>query len=313
MSKEDPYTMAASMRKLLALVATAALLFTLVAAMPGDSSAANLTGGTYTYVINGEEVTFPIDPISRKDGLLLPTEVFQKFDITVDGALKSTATLSRNGVTVTTTVGSPVIKVVEDSIALPTVPLRLNGRLFLPSDLLKYFGVDYVLDGNFLTMRDLGAAAPEVKGVSEAELAAMKVGRRFTASVRAEANVFLDTEFTILTEEMLNASSLKMSFGNRVRLLSLLPTNTLVMVKLANPSLKSGALSTTGLYMVDQSLHRQYEVVSVFDLGEGLLTGKLAPTAERTGVLVFPKLVGHGSLNVHYDTHGSTIGTFTNP
>lgn len=47
-----------------------------VALLARPTGAAPLTGGTTVYVIGGEEVTFTYDPISRKDGLLVPADVF---------------------------------------------------------------------------------------------------------------------------------------------------------------------------------------------------------------------------------------------
>jgi hypothetical protein len=58
--------------------------------------------------------------------------------------------------------------------------------------------------------------------------------------------------------------------------------------------------------------HRnQYDVASVLDIGSGLVTNRLAPGADRVGVLVFAKVPSTtNTLSLFYDNNGSIIGTF---
>lgn len=305
--------MTASMRKLLALAASAALLVTVISVLPGDSTAANLTGGTYTYVVEGEEATFTVDPINRKDGLLLPAEVFPTFDITLEGALGRTVTLKKGEVTATVSLGTTFYQLNGKNDTLPTAPLRLNGRLFLPADLLKPFGVEYALDSTYVTMRDLSAGQPALKGAGQTEWATMRQGKFFSLSTRADSNIYLEAEYTLLTPELISATYFDIAYATRVKLHQLQQTNTLVLVKLSNSTyMKSGGLATNGLYLVD-SQRRQVELAQVMEIGQGLLNTKLAPGADRMGVLVYPKVTAAGNLTLYYDSHNAGLGTFTNP
>lgn len=311
-SKPWPVTAALpSMRKMVALIAAGALLLALMVSLPGNSYAANLTGGTYTYVINGEEETFAFDPVNRKDGLLLPAEVFQRFGVTVEGALTRTISLKKADLVAELTLGSTTFALGGQPEAVATAPLRLNGRLFLPADLLRHFGVEFSLDGTFVVMRDYVDGQPTVNQLSDADFSNLKSGRTLSASTKTDTNIYLTAEFTLLNEEMLAAANLDLSYGTRARLQGLVKTNTLVMVKLSNYAFKSGALVTSGVYLVDDK-RNQYDLVSTADFGKGLITGKIAPGADRTGVLVFPKITGNaGTLTVYYDSNGGALGSFT--
>lgn len=299
-------------RKVLTGVATAALLVGLVGTMTGSSSAANLTGGSYTYVVNGEEVSFPFDPILRKDGTLVPLEVFQQFGVNVDGALTRNITLTKASVTAKLVLGTTTITLNGQPGAVSTAPMRLNGRLFIPGDLLKEFGVDFSQDSNFVIMRNLVEGQPTIKQLSDSDFQALKIGRNFTMSVKADSSIYMNGEMTLLTPDILSAQNLNLSYGTRSRLQSMIQTNTLILVKLSNSSFKSGAMVTPGTYLVDDQ-RSEYDLLSVLDLGQGLLSNKLAPAADRLGVLVFPKLSTNTSnVVVYYDNNGSSLGTFTN-
>lgn len=305
-------TLTAMTRNWLAAALALALLAGLLGLLPGDSSAANLTSGTYTYVIGGEEVTYAIDPINRKDGLLLPAEVFSAFKIQVDGLLKREFTLTRDGVTVKSSLGSSYVDVGGDTEMLTTSPLRLNGRVFLPADLLKYFAVEYVLDGTYVSFRDLAADMPEVTGAGYTEWNEMRMYRHFAVSVRADTGIFLNSEFTLLSPGMLTASHLQVDYATRVKLYNLQKTNTLFLVKLSNEHIRSGGLPAASIYLVDSG-RRQYEVAQILDLGEGMLNAKLAPGADRSGILVYPKVKSAGTLTIYHDGQSASLGTVTNP
>lgn len=299
-------------RNWLAAALALALLAGLLGLLPGDSSAANLTSGTYTYVIGGEEVTYAIDPINRKDGLLLPAEVFSAFDIQVDGLMKREFTLTRDGVAVKASLGSPYIDVNGDAQSLTVGPIRLNGRVFLPADLLKQFAVEYVLDGTYVSFRDLAAGNPALTGTGVTEWSALKTNRSFTITVRADTSIYLNAEFILLTPEMIAATSLEVDYSTRVKLQNLQKTNTLLLVDLSNQQYRSGGLQTAGLYLVDHQ-RRQYEVTQVLDIGEGMLNAKLAPGADRMGVLIYPKVKPSGTITIYYDGQNSSLGTVINP
>lgn len=300
-------------KKVAALTAALLLMVALVATMigGGSASAANLTGGQYTYVMNGEEFTFPVDPIIRKDGVLLPVEVFSQFGIKLEGALTRNATLTKDTVRAKLTVGSTTIDLNGDAETVATAPLRLNGRLFVPADLLKEFAIDFNQDGTMVVMRNYGEGTPSVKQGSATDVAALKSGRNFTASVKADSTIYLNGEFTLLTPDLVADASLNVSYGTRARLQNLLQTNTLLLVKLSNTSFKSGALVSASLYLVDD-LRVQYDLSSVMDIGGGMINAKLAPGADRVGVVVYPRIAGTAKLlSVYYDNNNGFLGTFT--
>lgn len=296
------------MRSLLAVLGIGALLIALVAVNPTTTTAANLSGGTYTYLINGEEVTFMFDPVVRKEGLLLPTEVFQTFGIAIDGATTKTPSVSKDGLIGKMTLGSNQIDLGGRLVTLVTAPLRLNGRLFLPADLLKEFGIDFVQDGTMIVMRPLVEKMPPAETMTPAEWNALKSLRGFTANIKADTNVYMTTDFTLLNEKMINTTNIGISYGIRAKLNAMLQTNTLMLVRVSNYSGKAGAMQTAGTFLVDD-LRTQYDVTQVMDIGQGLLTAKVAPGADRWGVLVFPKVPDSVvSLALYYDAHASVLG-----
>ncbi|MGE5676151.1 MAG: stalk domain-containing protein [Mycobacterium leprae] len=302
--------MAKSMRKVLAIVGTLALLVALVASFTGRSQAANLTGGQYTYVINGEESTFPFDPIIRKDGLLLPAEVFQRVGIQVAGLTTKQITMTKDTVTEVVNVGTTAgtLNGVADNVA--TAPLRLNGRVFLPASVLADFGVDVTQDGTFVIIRNYTDGLQKATTLSDADWSNKSGAKSFTASLKADSNIYLSGTFTFLTPDLINTTNIGLNYGARARLLSLIQSNSLVLVHLSNTAFKSGAL-TTGLYLVDGN-RNEYDLIQAFDAGQGLVTSKLAPGADRIGVLVFPKIQNlNTTLTLYYDANNGTVGSFT--
>jgi hypothetical protein len=298
-------------RTLLAVLSIAALLVTAVAFRPVSTSAANLTGGNYTYLVNGEEMTFTFDPVVRKDGVLLPLEVFQQFGITMDGGQLSTFMLSKEAVVAKLTVGTTTVVLNGNAQSVSTAPVRLNGRIFIPSDLLKEFGVDFAQDGNYISLRSFVGTMPRTQSLTDSEFNALqnRVGI-LNQSLKADSGSYLNADFLLLNADLVNTTNLGLSFGVRARLLSMLETNTLVYVRLSNLSNKAGALVTASTYLVD-NLRNQYDVLNVMDLGSGLLTNKVVPGATRTGVLVYGKVPGTAELlSVYYDPNGTSLRTF---
>lgn len=288
------------------LALAGALTFAVVAPI----RAANLTNGNYTYLIQGEEQTFPVDPISRSGGMLLPLEVFQAFGITVEGALDKVAILTKDTVTARLTVGRAVAEVNGKALALATAPVRVSGRLFVPADLLNEFGVEFAQDGSFVSVSQFSPDMPALAQLSGAQWKSMLEAHTISANVKMDSGVFARADFTLLTPSMLTAENLDVSYGVRARLLGLMETNTLVLTRLSNTSFKSGALVTTGAYLVD-SRRTQYDPQGVFDIGQGLLTAKTAPNADRTGVLLFPKLAADaGDVSLYYEASQLILGTF---
>jgi hypothetical protein len=299
------------MRKVMVWIGTAALLVALVGGVAGTSSAANLTGGQYTYVLNGEEVTFPFDPVKLTNGLLIPVDVFQRFHVEVEHPLEHNVTLRRADVTATVTMGTPTFTLNGEPATLESAPLRLNGRLFLPAGLLKHLGVEYSSEGTFVVLRDSGDGMPYVREVTQVDYDRMRGMSSFTASVKADSGIMLDGDFTLLNEDLLIASANGLDYGTRARLFTLLKTNTVVLVTLSNNAGKAGGVVENGFFVVDDQ-RNQYELESVVATSAGLITAKIAPSANRTGVLVFPRVSPKATaLSLYYDPNGSDLGVFS--
>lgn len=298
------------MRKTMVALSAGALLMTLVATVPAETSAANLTGGQYTYVISGEEVLFQFDPIVRKDGLLLPIDVFQKFGIEVINPLTRTITLKKSGVKADVTLGSTTMLLNDQAQAVATMPMRLNGRLFFPADILRHFGIEYSQDGNYVAFTNLAENLPDVQTLPDADYQTLKSSKTVSAQIRVDNNLFLNSEFTLLTTELLSAGNLNLTYGNRAKLNSLLQTNTLLLVKLSNTAYRAGTVNGAGLYLVDQK-GNQYDFAAAVDIGTGNILGKIMPGGERMGVLSFPKVTaGPQVVTLYYEPHNASLGQF---
>lgn len=302
--------MSKHIRTLLAILGIAALMVSVVAVMsPKATTAANLTGGNYTYLIDGEEVTFTFDPVVTKEGLLLPIELFQKFGINVENAGK-TITLSKDTVSVQLTLGSATMTTGGMVKVATTAPLRLNGRLFVPADPLREFGIDFSQDGNYVILHNFTDYMPDPKQMADGDWNMLKSNHTLTASIKADSGSYIYTEFTLLTPDIVNAANLDISYGTRARLNGLLKTNTLVLTKLSNLSTKAGAFVNNSVALTDDQ-RNQYDLDSILDIGSGLLTNKVAPGATRMGVLVFPKALSTAAtLSLYYDNNAQTLGSF---
>lgn len=295
----------------LAVLGITALLLAVGLPTTHTSMAANLTGGTYTYVVKGKEVSFLFDPVKIKEELLLPSEVFEHFGIKVEGDPSGEIGLRREGVTVLIALGSAIADVNGREEPIRVGPLRLNDRFFLPAGLLWFFGIEFTHDGFFLLMREYADPRLSVQQLSQEEYAALLSGRHLVTTVRSDTNTILNAEFVLLNAELLRAANLGLNYETRAQLYDRLASNTLMFVTISNPFIKAGSLMTTDLFLVDDQRH-QYEAVDMIDIGQGRLDGRLAPMADRTGVLLFPKLAPEAArASLYYDPNAGIVGSFT--
>jgi hypothetical protein len=297
-------------RKWAAAALLSCLLMALVLSMPLSGHAATLTSGNYTYVINGEEAALVFDPVQVDSALLFPAIVFQQFGVSVVSQDQAVI-LSKQGVTAELILGSTTFHLNGRPLELVAAPIRLNGRLFLPDALLGHFGVDHTVTGRLIIMRDLARAMPPVRDYPEDEYRSLKEGRSLSGSVQSDSGVLLRGEFMLLDEQLVTAGNLDLPYGVRARLVTLLESNTLVLVTLHNGSTKSGAMLPGQMYLVDD-LYHQYDLLRTVDVGEGDIGAKLAPGASRRGVLVFRKSAADARLlTLYYDANNAPVGTFT--
>jgi len=301
------------MKRLTSLVALLGIVLVLLAALAwplqSQAEAATLSGGSYTYVIDGEEVLFAYDPIVKKDGVLLPLEVFTSLGVEVSGALEQEVTLKYGPVSAKVTVGRTVVVIGSQSEAVGVAPVRLNGRLFLPAELLEAFGISFSQEGTYVSIARYVPEMPVLVKSSADEWRAKRASRSISTPVRADSGISLDATFTLLNREILADENLELAYGTRARLMALLETNSLLLVELSNQGFRSGALQTAGIYLVDSG-RNQYEVLEVLDLGDGLVSGKLAPAADRVGVLLLPRIEARGMVKLYYEASSAVLGGF---
>lgn len=295
----------------LAVIGMAALLLGVGLPTTDKSMAATLTGGTYTYVVEGEEVSFVFDPVMINEQILLPSEVFEHFGIEVERAESREIRLGGGGVTVRINLGAVVADVDGRPEPIGVAPMRLNDRLFLPAELLRFFGIEFIHDGTYLLMRRYVAPNLSVRPYNDEEYASLRSGRHLVTTVRSDTNIQLDAEFTLLNAELLGSANLGLTYETRVQLHDLMTSHTLLLVKVSNRFVRAGRLLTADLFLVDDQ-RRQYEVVDIVDIGQGPLDERVVPTGDRKGVLLFPKLApGAERASLYYDPNAGMIGTFT--
>ncbi len=283
----------------------AAALF-LVFALAAASLAAPLSGGNTIYIIDGEDRSFTFDPIVLKEGVLLPEEVLLNLGVTVTADGKA-LTVTRGPVTAELRLGQTQAMVNGAALDLPPGPLRLVGKLFLPARLLEEFGFAVSSEGSLLQIRDLAAEVsfPDPP-VSFADLWQR---RTLKASVPTDdARPYIDLEVTYLTPDLIGSDLFTASFRQRVEYLSLLKTNTLLLVRAANRSSRSATLAPASLMLVDPTTGQQYDVEQALE-HNGLISAKMAAGAVKSSVLVYPPLpAGLESVLLFSDTKGAVVG-----
>jgi hypothetical protein len=295
-------------KKSLVLLSAGALLVAIAVSVPGESSAANLSSGSVSYVVNGQEETFTFDPIQRKNGTLVPIEIFQRFGVKVEGATGQSITLTEGDTQVNLSLGRTGVLRNGLPGVVSVEPVRLSGRLFLPAELLRDFGVEFSLESGYVFLREFVTGQPTVKVVDKSEYDQLKRDRSFSSSVKLDSGQNASVSFTLLNSDLLAMDKLPISMGARARLQGMVDSDTLVLVNLQNYAARSGAFQPSGLYMLDDN-RNQYSLLEVIDLGQGLLTDKLAPGADRLGVLVYPKAKPNpGTLKLYYDGNPGDLG-----
>jgi len=293
------------MRRTFRILAAALLL---VVTLSAAALAAPLSGGNTIYVIDGEDRSFTFDPIVMREGILLPEEVLLYLGLKVTVAEDSKGlTVERGAVRAELRLGQTQATVNGATLNLPPGPLRLIGKLFLPATLLEEFGFDIASEGSMLQIRDLAAGITLAN--PPAAYADLWEQRTLRASVPTDdARPYLDLEVTYLTPELVSSERFAASFRQRVECLSLLKTNTLLLVRAANRSSRSATLSPASLMLVDETTGQQYDVEQTL-AHNGLIHEKMAAGAVKSSVLVYPKLPeGLESVLLFSDTKGAAVG-----
>lgn len=289
--------------------ALAAVLLLTLLALP---VIAGPTGGMYTYYINGDETAFTFDPIVRRDGLLLPSDVISRIGIAIHNPNARSFSLEREGVTIACSLGWPVCMLNKtETLVLKVAPLRSGGYLFIPSEILVEFGYEFSQDGNTVLIRDnVDDRVSRPGRASLDELSAVRIPRTAAASVRAENN-FLKAEFILLSEQLVNNVNFMPALRHRASVLRAGDAYTLLQLKITNDvGLKPLTFQATGFFLVDEQ-GRQYDQLPLTIDIQGVLTGKIAPYATKVGVLAFEKVPeGVTTLTLYMDGVNGPVGTF---
>lgn len=291
------------------LVITLLATLLLITAASTGAMGAPLSGGNTIYIINGEDIAFTFDPIVRADGVLIPDEVARWLGLTVTEAEKS-LTVTRGKVTAQLTLGQTWAVVDGRPMHLSPGPVRVIGKLFLPADLLKEFGLSVSLEGNLMEIRDLTAGLQFPEGLSREDYEAQLMRRTVRGRVRSdEGRPYLDLEFLWLTPEMVASEQFRATFRQRVEYLSLLQSNSLALVTVVNRSNGTVTLTPGSLMLVDEASGDQFDVERTLDY-QGLISEKVAPQARKASVLVYPKVPeGLDRLVLFSDTNQASLGT----
>lgn len=297
------------LRKLPARYLGALLVALLLVLAVGSTSAAPLTGGNTIYVINGEEATFTFDPITRKDGLLVPQDVYAALGLAV-AQNDRLVTVSRGALQASLTLGATIGSVDGRIIALPPAAIKLSGRLFLPARLLEEFGYEVAADGTYLQVRDLTRGIALTSSLDKAGYDALRARRTVNSYVKTDdqkSNV--GAEATFLTPEMVASTQFPATFRQRVQYLNLLQTNSLLLVRITNQTGRSATVKPESIMLVDTVSGKQYDVEQVLDY-DGQIGQKIANGASKASILVYPRVAAEvATLAVFADTNPGTIGT----
>ncbi len=294
----------------LAWPAIALALLLWLAGATAPARAAPLTGGNTIYLIDGRESTFAFDPITRKDGQLIPEEVFRTLGFAI--AVKdSEITVSRNGLSAVLALGSSHVLVGAEPMTISPGPVALNERLFLPLSLLPEFGFEVSSDNGFLQIRDLSLGLPEVQPLDKAAWEARWERQTVRGLIRSDdRSVYVNAEVTWLTADLVSSARFPVTYRQRVEYLDLLKRSSLLLVKVTNQTGRSASVSPASLMLVDQT-GTQYDVVQTL-AHRGLISQKIAAGAIKSSVLVYPGMpAGTTSLAVFAATNDGTLGTLS--
>lgn len=298
------------MRRQIWGLAALMLAISLVFQVPAPAHGAGLGGGSYTYLLNGEEVAFPFDPVVVQEQLLLPAAVFERLGVTVTPSAGQVALRLPDRVEVRVTVGSPAYSLDGDPRQGSLAPIRLGGHLFLPAALLDHFGVEVTQAGSLLLLRQPLNGPLPTTAITDEEFQRLKNERSFKRELRNRQGGALNAEFTLLDPTLLQAPQLALPYGERVKLYAMLQTHTLVLVKLSNHGTSPAAFKPSSVVLVDDLRH-QAELFKSIDVGDGDLSANLALGADRRGVMAFPQADPAAKRLLLYSHElGESLGAF---
>jgi hypothetical protein len=269
-----------------------------------------LTAGSYTYFLQGRELEVPVDILVVRGAPLLPEELLGILGIKPVLA-GDRLSLTRGPVTVQLALGSDTARAEGRQLILAVAPMLVSGRVFVPAEVLPWVGFSLEVEGKFVLIRDYAAGNRDAGVPAETvSLASLWAARTVQNQIRSSSGAYGQVTVTVLTPELLSEDGVRMPWGTRQRLLSMLDSRTLLLVTLRNDSQRALSFEPARLLLTDPD-GRQYDYLQAEIAIEGRVTGMLAPGAVRTSVLTYE--LSTGSLTFFYEPNGDTLGRVIRP
>lgn len=276
-------------------------------AFPVDAGV--LTSGSYTYVFHGRELEQPVD-ISTVQGTPLAPESLLR-SLGLEPVVTGNAVhLGRGSAAVDLTLGSTIASTGGKRQVLPAAPMIVGERLFVPAAVLPFLGFALNVDGKFILLEDYAPAAETPSALAPQEYERYLAAHSLQTSLRGGSGAYGEISVTRLTREVLAAGRTDLSWGTRVRLLSMLEANTLLLVSVKNTSVRSISLDASKLLVHDDSGH-QYDYAGTEVPIDGKVTTPIAPGATRVSVLAYDWT--EAPLTLYLDSTGTTLGRVDGP
>lgn len=291
-------------RKLAALIVGLLLMSTLYVQPPVSAAG----GISFVYIVDGQEITVPYDPISLKDGLLLPQGLLQELGVAVSVS-GSSITLNRGGLIVQLNTRSQVAVVNGKHVNVGQKPIQMGGHLFVPAAVLQPLGIQMTAEGNLLLIDRWPLAQPSTQSTDYATIVSavsvpthMEVGK----------GVSLTATVVHLSPEIVQDAAWTDNPAVRGQALALFEDHTLLEIQLHNQTTGFQSFQPSTLRLVDD-LNRQYaptgEILPLDDAG-----GQLAPEAKSRAVIAFPAIQdGATTIKLYSPANTSSVATFTLP
>lgn len=272
-------------RRHIAGVILAAFLGLSLVSIPSTQAA--ISTSSYTYVIEGEETPIGLDPISLKDGLLIPQAMLDQVGVQVIELGAGTLSISRGDQAVKLKLGTKTITHSEETIFLATAPIKVMGHLYVPSDALSLLGVQTTSEAGVLYVDVWPLARPSV--LDSAGFVAAKGRAAQEHTVNPTKDTYLRVEVVRLTSDLVSSPLWTANSLIRGRAQELLPTSTLLQVTITNSTNRIVSFPANSYFLVD-NLGNQYTLSGERLALRGDLFGNLAPGAVASAVLVYPTL-----------------------
>ncbi|MFZ5816763.1 MAG: stalk domain-containing protein [Bacillota bacterium] len=274
------------------LVALLALLMILAAGLLPPTGVRAAVGSSYSYIVDGEEVAVGYDALSLRNTLLLPQELFTTLGVLVREGAAGSLTLTRGDLSATVKVGSRVALSNGERVRMATPPIRANGQVYLPQELLPRLGIQAAAEGNLLLIDRWPLAEPTSDGA--VDFAAAVQANSATAPLEMADRKALTATLTRLTPEIVRHADWTGDPAVRGHALDLLGTSVLFDLTIHNQTSGFYQFQLTNLFLVDD-LGNQYLPTGEIIHLQGDLSALLAPTAKARGVVIFPPMASEAT------------------